>query len=247
MRLSKKKKRGRKKTRKWSNSLTDNVRANELLSPLYFFITYIILNNNQFSWDFLVFQYSFFSTLTYIYASNYFQPDLDIHHSRPGMGHFPLGRWVGEYRFGRALKMMVYPINRLWYWLWHPFGATFTHRGVGHWPVIGVWLRVGYLWLWAMFFQGIFQGLNFLEGFKYTIYIKHFLEMFYPWGEGFGTKYWFLFCFPVYLSDSIHILVDYIDSVKRGFSFCPPKIPRGWIAKNYQKIRKKIKKSKFFA
>lgn len=225
-----------KSKKKWKDSLTDNVRANELLSPVYFIFTYFLIKGSL-SFDFIVLQYTFLSTLIYIYASNYFQPDLDVDHSRPGMGHFPLGRWVNAYWSGRFFKIVFKPINRLWYWMWHPYGKLLTHRGIGHWPILGVWLRVSYLFLWIIFFQGFLElfGINFellnifLNGAGYWV------KAFFPWSQNFGSNYWFLFCFPVYLSDIIHIFVDYIDSAKRGLAFCPKKIPRGKIYKFFKK------------
>lgn len=230
----------KRKWKKKKTELIDNVRANEILSPLYFLIAYFTMNGSI-SWNASVFEYTLLSSLIYVYASNYFQPDLDIHHSRPGMGYFPLGRWIGAYSIGRFLRAAFYPINRLWYWLWHPFGYMFTHRGITHWPVIGVWLRVGYLWLWAVFFEGIINILGIDT--PYINYVKFWIEAFFPWNAAFGSNFWFLFCFPIYLSDGIHILVDYLESVKRGYSFCPPKIPRGFLAKLF-KTRKKRKRRK---
>ena len=245
MKLNKRKgkKRGRKRTKKrtFADFVTDNVAANEVLSPFYFFITYLLMNDVSLDWNQRIFQYTLVSTVMYVYASNYFQPDLDIHHSRPGMGHFPLGRWLGEFRFGRFLKMVAYPINRAWYWLWHPFGYMFTHRGITHWPILSVWLRVGYLWLWATFTQGLVSNFGLgAELIPYISSFKYWLEAFFPWHEAFGSRFWFLFCFPIYLSDCIHIFVDYVDSVIiKGYSFCAPNIPRGYFAKIGEKIFKK--------
>lgn len=222
------------------NELTDNVKFNERFSPIYFaLITYILhshfnlpLVENFFSSA--VF-YSGVSTLLYLFSSNYFQPDLDIRSNRPGMGHFPLGRWVGAFKFGRVLKMAVYPINRMWYWLWHPYGKLLTHRGAGHWPVWGVWLRIGYLMLIYLAIEFILVKISLFHPNISIIYT--WLKSFFPWDENFGTFYFLLFSFPIYLSDTVHICVDFYDSVKRSISFCPPRIPRGLIMKTINTIR----------
>lgn len=137
--------------KKLGKQLTDNVKANETVSPLYYALILFLLNYHTHIpyWSGKVFTsgifYAFISTLIYVFASNFFQPDLDIHRNRPGMGHFPFGRWVGAFKYGRFLKWVAFPINRIWYYLWHPYGQLLTHRGVGHWPLIGVWIRIAYL------------------------------------------------------------------------------------------------------
>lgn len=211
------------------HKLTDNVRANEILSPLYFsLICFILIQRGYEFYD--AFFYSIISSIIYVYASNYFQPDLDIHVNRPGMSHFPLGRFARYYTFGRFLNNVIfYPLNRIWYYLWHPFGYLFTHRGITHWPVLGVWLRVIYLILWAFLLKKILLFFSLP-----TLYIDNFMywaNSFFPWDKNFLSLYFFLYIFPIYLSDAIHFCVDYYDSVRRGLSFCPPKIPRGLIAK----------------
>lgn len=216
--------------------LTDNVKANEALSPFYFVLILLIYNYHlhipywsgklQTSGVF----FGLMSTFIYVFCSNYFQPDLDLHRNRPGMGHFPFGRWVGAYKYGRFLKWVAWPINRTWYWLWHPYGQLLTHRGVGHWPLIGVWLRIGYLWV-------IVHGLNLIIPGNYLGLAEQILEMFFPFNHNFGSMAWFLICFPVFISDIIHIAVDYRDSVRKGISFCPPPIPRGMIMKVFNTLR----------
>lgn len=220
--------------KKLKKSLTDNVKANELMSPFYFVLILFLLHFHHkiMFWKGWNFQsgiiLSLLSTFAYIFASNYYQPDLDIHRNRPGMGHFPLGRWIGRWKYGRFLKFIFYPINRAWYYLWHPYGQAMTHRGFGHYPIIGVFLRTIYLYcalksvqLFLLFF-GI--NLTLLNSFI------SFLLSFFPGHKDFASVSWFLFCFPVYVSDLIHFLVDYYDSARKGMTFCPKAIPRGWIA-----------------
>lgn len=229
-----------KKEKYNKNDLTDNVKFNERFSPIYFLLlvyilhTYFNLNIITNFFSSAVF-YSSISTLLYLFSSNYFQPDLDIMTNRPGMGHFPLGRWIGSYKIGRVLKMFLYPINRLWYWLWHPYGKLLTHRGVGHWPVIGVWLRVSYLIFWLWIIKYFLIKINISD--SNIMFIYNWLLSFFPWDKNFGNFNFLLFCFPIYLSDMVHIGVDFYDSWNNQRSFCPPKIPRGLIMKTINTIR----------
>lgn len=219
--------------------LTDNVRANEHLSPLYFLIVVATLYfDAKLTIENSVI-YGGISTLIYLFSSNYFQPDLDQPRNRPGMGHFPFGRWVGAFAFGRVLKFFAWPINRAWYYLWHPYGRIFTHRGLGHWPILGVYLRIGYLQI--MFFL----IYNFMDYFNYGHVIapvSYYLQMFWPWSPQFWTIQWFVFCFPVFLSDFFHSAVDYRDSFRKGSPFCSPSIPRGLLSKTVLIFKELLKK-----
>jgi len=233
-----------KKTLK--NQLTDNVKANEVMSPFYFILCVYVLNyhhkipfwNGSFSLTNSI-MLSLVSTLVYLFASNYYQPDLDIPVRRPGMGHFPFGRWMGSFKYGRFLKFMAYPINRFWYYLWHPYGRMMTHRGFGHYPIIGVLIRTTYLLIIYKILKN-FLGLIALD--LNFLFIENWLLMFYPFNKNFASISWFLFCFPIYLSDIIHFLVDYRDSMRKGISFCPPAIPRGFLIKNFEDLKKILKK-----
>lgn len=219
--------------------LTDNVKFNEMLAPLYFTAMTVFLNY-YYGLDYLkplygsASFYALLSTGLYIFVANYFQPDLDVRNSRPGMGHFPLGRWVGGLKFGQFLKWVVYPINRIWFHLWMPYSRLLTHRGAGHWPILSVWLRVWYLMFWVYLLE---FALKIMYPEVNISFIKTILHAFFPWDKNFGNFYFLLFCFPIYLSDTVHIAVDYYDAYKRGMSFCPPKIPRGLIVKTINTIR----------
>lgn len=220
--------------------LSNNVLYNEKLLPYYFILMSLFLNNfygipyfDKKNMGALFF--SFLSTLIYWFSSNYFQPDLDVRKNRPGMGHFPIGRWTQTWKIGRFLRYLIYPINRLWYYFWQPYATLLTHRGVGHYPIIGTWIRVGYLWLGLIIFNKILLYLS-IDFKPLVIFIKY-LENFYPWGENFLKIDWVLFCFPIYLTDLVHIGVDFRDSQRAGYSFCPPEIPRGWIIKTIKLIK----------
>tara|TARA_Y100000034_G_scaffold136372_1_gene212465 strand:- start:8485 stop:9264 length:780 start_codon:yes stop_codon:yes gene_type:complete len=217
--------------------LIDNVRANVLFSPLYFIVLSLILNEFFYMpWGINLVYSSIFSTFFYVYCSHYFQPDLDVRKNRPGMGHFPIGRSIGAYKIGRFLKWITHPVNRVWYHLWGPFAKLFTHRGVTHWPIISVWLRIGYLLIIVNFIELITSSV-------FSVSLSQIiepLEMFFPTSDKFFSKNWWLWCFPVFWSDFIHILVDYYDSViKRGGVFCSKQLPRGILANIFNALRGK--------
>lgn len=206
--------------------LTNNVKANKFLAPFVFLGVFLYVH---FHAELIIFSpeapyYGAFSvsclfTFVYMYASEYFQPDLD-HHSRPGTSHFPMGKWISYWRMGRFLKWLTKPINLLWNYFWTPFATMFTHRGIAHWPIISVYLRILYIYI-------VFYPINY---FYPNNPINYWIHLFFPWNNNFMNLDWVIFCFPIFLSDIIHILVDYIDSVKRGMPFCPSRIPRGFFA-----------------
>lgn len=226
--------------RKRTVPLSNNVLYNEKLIP-YYFVAMTLVIHYIFGVPF--FQKSnlgavflgFLSTLVYWFSSNYFQPDLDVRKNRPGMGHFPIGRWTQTWKIGRFLRFLVYPINRLWYYFWQPYASLLTHRGVGHLPIIGTWVRVGYLWVGCIIFSKIL--LYFSIELKSLVIFINFLENFFPFSENFLKIDWVLFCFPIYLTDLVHIGVDFRDSQRAGYSFCPPEIPRGLITKTIKFIK----------
>lgn len=215
------------------NDLTNNVKANKFLAPFVFMTIFLYTHFHK---GIIIFSpeapyygsmsISFLFTIIYMYSSEYFQPDLD-HHSRPGTSHFPLGRWIAYWRFGRFLKWLTKPINVLWNLFWTPYATLFTHRGVAHWPIFSVYMRIAYIYI-------LFFPLNY---FFPDNPINVWIYMFLPWSPDFLSLNWIIFCLPIFISDIIHILVDYIDSVKRGMPFCPNRIPRGLIANIIEEIR----------
>lgn len=221
--------------------LSNNVTVNVVMSPLYFILICAILVTEynmpiiakveSFSFTFSVIAtiikgsaitYSILSTIVYLYASHFYQPDLDVYSNRPGMGHFPLGKTIGIFRIGRFLKWVCYPINRIWYHLWTPFARLFTHRGVTHIPIISTILRALYLYFWFFLLKSII--LLVMDVPAPLLFVESWLKNFFLKGDFFSFM---LLNFPIYISDVAHIAVDYWDSVKRGISFCPPKLPKG--------------------
>jgi len=74
--------------------INNNVYVNWVLSPLYFLVIFLVLKKIYHLKSGLYVgsaeYYSFLSTLVYVYASKFFQPDLDHHMNRPGKGSFPI-------------------------------------------------------------------------------------------------------------------------------------------------------------
>lgn len=254
------------------DALSDNVLANKAISPFvfvgivafFYFSVKIPMISSSSSIFYGSIGSGFIFILIYLYASSYFQPDLDVSGNRPGMTHFPTGLWIRKYRIGRFFKwffntsvysllneslpflkklkkykkikisfipfnvihplrivflILDFSVTSCWYHLWTPYASLLTHRGIGHWPIVGVYLRIIYL-------KVIIYPIEF---FFEIPYLSNYLNMFFPNSESFLSYYWITLCLPVFLSDCIHIFVDYIDAFKRGVSFCPKGIPRGLI------------------
>lgn len=214
---------------KWN---INNVSVNIYLSPLFITIQYFILK--KFSPFDANVSNLIISLFVYIFSSMFFQPDLDQHPNKPGKETFPLGTYlfpivsgvfasilmIGVKRARRLLYCLLWPINRFWFYLWMPYGVLLTHRGISHLPIIGVMTRIYYL-------KALFYFMNFYP----VIDFNHFLDNFFFWDLRGSYKNFIIFCLPVFVSDFFHILVDFIESKVKGFDFCPPKIPRGWMAK----------------
>jgi uncharacterized metal-binding protein len=226
--------------------LINNVIANYFLSPLFFLIVFIVLESRgltAFGTHTVIygaFPLAIISTCFYLYCSSFFQPDLDVGPKRPGMGYFPFGAWTLKIPAGPFLRAAGYPLNRIWYAMWTPYSLLLTHRGIGHWPVIGTWVRVGYLYLCLLGSQKLLLSIGLKLKLISTLIL--WAKAFYPWSPAFFGMTWIVFCFPVYMADIIHILVDYFDSYRKGISFCPPQIPRGYICASYLFVKKMIEK-----
>jgi hypothetical protein len=145
----------------------------------------------------------------YYYSSRYFQPDLDQVQMRPGMGSFPVGREISS--FIPMMMFIWWPINRAWFFFWTPYAHLMTHRGISHWPIIGTVTRV--LYISAPFV--VFDVIS--------------LEALYK------VDFW-LYFFPVFVSDFNHFAVDYFDSARKGGAFCSYVIPRGKISQFLSKL-----------
>lgn len=176
---------------------TDNVRFNYRTSIIFFIFYYINFN----------IQIAFFGTIVYLFASAFFQPDLDLDYSRPGMTTFPIGFPIKNRKIKSLLNVLLYPINRIWYYFWHPYGQALTHRGISHYPIIGTFTRFFYIQIFIWIYELLFKAQ--------TINLLNFVY------EGFFSfnKLWIILILPVFISDIIHFLVDYYDSIKNGTRF----------------------------
>lgn len=215
---------------KWN---INNVSVNVYLSPIFVLMQYLVLIKSDLLKEDLVTNI-FTSLVIYIFSSMFFQPDLDQHPNKPGKETFPLGTYLFPITSGiissifpintkkakRILYLILWPINRFWFYLWMPYGLLLTHRGISHLPVIGVLTRIYYL-----------KALLYFIDISPVNEINSALDNFFFWELNGDYKNFIIFCLPVYLSDFFHILIDFLESKVKGFDFCPPKIPRGWIAK----------------
>lgn len=226
---------------------TDNFKASLMISPVYF-IGFLYIINYLYEVDLpdAIF-YSVISVFIYIFSSRFYNPDLDHRDRRPGMAHFPLGSYLCKNLmslYGKsngALKVLLFIpvqsqriITLVWFYLWQPLTFLITHRGITHWPIIGVIFRNSYLLLLVFLLDlGLNNEItqNILDQFK-QIYL-FFLE---PAVTGKFSLMFMIYIFPVYTSDIIHSSVDAYDSLINRTSFCPQGIPRGFFATVFKKI-----------
>lgn len=227
---------------RYNGTNINNVTVNYLLSPVYFFAIYQILTVYYEMPSFSkkiplggAIPLSFYSTLFYCWCSAFFQPDLDQEFHRPGKHSFPFGSFVLNFDAGRFLRAISYPVNRFWYYLWAPFGKLFTHRGAVHWPIIGVWLRVIYLYAWYIFLEGLLMRLNLYS--PQIQILEYWFKAFFPWTPNFGTIGFYVFCLPVFMADFFHSAVDLVESYKKGVSFCPQQMKRGILIEIFNDVK----------
>lgn len=232
-----------------SGNLVNNITVNWLLSPLYFIfiVSYLEIKYPHvqiFSREANFFgklPLALFSTWFYCYASTFFQPDLDGSW-RPGDRGFPLGKWSLKYPIGNTLMTILRPVNRIWFYFWELYSRLITHRGISHWPIIGVWSRVFYIllhvWL-AVYIMDYFQ-LMLVPLRSFLLVIESWCRSFFPWNAEFGSAGFYLLTLPVFVSDIAHSLVDYIEAKAKGKTFVPSLAKRGWLYKLF------VDRKKFF-
>jgi uncharacterized metal-binding protein len=219
---------------RYNGTNINNVTVNYLLSPIFSLFLYRLLTSHYMipSIDPSAplggaLYLTLCSTLFFCYSSTFFQPDLDQDTHRPGKFGFPLGTTISNTGIGRFIRWATWPINRIWYYLWEPFGGLLTHRGAGHWPVIGVWLRILYLYAWYIFIEGLAVRFGFYSP-NMRIF-EFWCQAFFPGTQGFGTVGFYVFCLPVFMGDIFHSAVDLYESYKKGNSFCPQTMKKGLI------------------
>ena len=173
----------------------DNVRINHKFNGLFFCLYFFYYMSIFGVKDSLI--YAGISILIYAVSSAYFQPDLDQKINRPGRETFPHKSLVKH----EQLRYVFYPINRAWFYLWLPYGHLFTHRGVSHWPIIGTYTRIFYLY--PIIF--IFPELNW------------FFSLFFSLDF---SIYWVIWASPIFVSDIMHFSIDFLDSLRKNTPFC---------------------------
>jgi len=223
-----------------------NVKINLYLTPVNYIVVYLLSLNYSvgIKSEWITDPHhatAIFSCLVYIWASRFFQPDLDQHPNRPGKGSFPFGKTVtnaviaffnvilrgavkrsqSKYLATLSVYGPIAPLSLLWFHLWTPYALLLTHRGLSHWPIIGTLSRVGYLHLTLIVIQAVLQT-EFPQ-------VELFIKRFYFW-KGVSPEF-FLLCAPVYISDILHSSGDMVESMVKGYSFCPPAIKGGLISK----------------
>lgn len=223
-----------------------NVKINLALTPLAYAVLYFISSyfNQGFKLSWIHNPYhgaAILGSLCYIWSSRFFQPDLDHDTNRPGKGTFPFGETVTKSlsAFLKALYLPLFkraksahyanitvyglltPISTVWFYFWAPYAFLLTHRGMSHWPIIGTLTRIWYIHGAVLFIELLFQ--------VQLPSVLNAIESFYFW-KGL-TPLFFIVCAPVYISDIFHSAGDMVESITKGYSFCPPAIKRGLIAK----------------
>jgi uncharacterized metal-binding protein len=229
--------------------LTSNVAINKLLSPIYFGAMLWFLSaakkipmfGGSGSFFLSAFFLSFISTFFYIWCSYFFQPDLDVRMNRPGMNTFPFGSVVMNLNIGFLLTPIQFIIGKSWYYFWQPYARLCTHRGVSHWPIVSVWYRITYILLWLWTFELILKALG-IHVPNFLLTLDYWGKSFYPWSKSFGSLTWIIFCLPIFITDIAHEVIDYMDSRRKGISYCPPQIVRGLFSQIYNFLKVMIKK-----
>lgn len=194
---------------------TDNVRFNHKLNLLFLIFSFSIFSSYKISVLDSVIKSVIF-VLIYAFSSAFIQPDLDQAVQRPGKTTFPLGQLKNN-KIGGKLFPVLYPLNRIWYYFWHPYGAIFTHRGVSHWPIIGTLTRAGYVLLIALGIDHLVPALkmapiiNYLMLYFPTEYNRSHFDSF--------SLFWMTYILPFFVSDAVHFLVDLFDSIRNNTRF----------------------------
>jgi uncharacterized metal-binding protein len=194
---------------------TDNVRFSHKLNAVILVGAFAVLSSIQNNIYNNIFR-SFIFVIIYAFASAFIQPDLDQTVSRPGRTTFPLGQ-LKNTSLGKHLSNFLYPINRVWYCFWHPYGALFTHRGLSHWPIIGTLTRAGYVLLIA-------TGINLLIPSTHLRPVIEYLSLYFP-TQANRTNFnliflfWATYILPIFISDFVHFLVDLFDSIRNNTKF----------------------------
>ncbi len=197
--------------------------------------------------------------ITYIVASKWFNPDLDIRVKIPGYERFPFKPMIEWcYYIGQSFNFLIpllaflqnwilkpshVVINSLWRTLWKPIGYLFTHRGLIHAPIIGANVRIIYLmtvyYFFGIFFLGIDHFFNTQFYFPYVHYSWY--QTLFENDDGiflqiFDNSFYLTAYLAVIISDLFHIIVDFWDASRRGVSFFPGGAPTGLFAQTFETV-----------
>jgi uncharacterized metal-binding protein len=194
---------------------TDNVRFSHKLNLLIFIGSFLLFTAFQNNWLDNLYRSSLFLVI-YAFASAFIQPDLDQSVQRPGKTTFPLGQLKNK-KFGEFVFNILYPLNRIWYYFWHPYGMLLTHRGISHWPILGTLTRAGYVILVLKSLKVLIPSINVNE-------IINYLDLYFPiYDHKFQLPvfsiFWATYLLPVFVSDFIHFVVDLFDSIRNNTRF----------------------------
>jgi uncharacterized metal-binding protein len=242
------------------NTYTDNVKFNAMATPLIIGVYCYI----SFKWMTPSLKEGLIFVGIYLFCSTFFQPDLDVRGNRPGKKYFPLGQklWnalsfdLGHLMpIGRNLLIMLFGphvrsfpmlffliINRVWYYTWAPFTYLVTHRGISHWPVIGVWVRTLYLLFISLVLSLIIEksigvDLEYVRV-KLTYLSEMIISFDFSEKEFFWKNEFLIYALPIYLSDIMHSSVDMADSIRNGTPFCSYRHPPGFFRAIYFRFLK---------
>ena len=225
--------------------LTDNFKANLLLTPvavcIYFFL--LVILDKYFRVPLNLKTMIIFISI-YIYSSRFYQPDLDHKSNRPGKAHFPLGKKLSVFLMKYKTSYFSYVficlsqtqmlLARLWYITWTPFTFFVTHRGATHIPIFGTIIRTLYLCMVFVIIRKILIQTGTDFGVDALNNVIHYLKALALIGA--KDSYFALYCMPVYIADIIHQSVDLYDSKRRGYSYCPtPKEEWGLVKRLFPK------------
>jgi uncharacterized metal-binding protein len=194
---------------------TDNVRFNHKLNIIAFGGALALFMSQRCDFVDSLLRSVYFVGI-YMLASAFVQPDLDQSVQRPGKTTFPLGQFKNT-KIGEYISVIFFPINRIWYYLWQPYGSLLTHRGIGHWPIVGTWTRAGYLSGILFIFNHVIPTIN-------TAGIAHYLNLFFPTETNrlhwdIISLFWFTYIFPIFFADGVHFIVDLFDSIRNNTRF----------------------------
>ena len=122
-------------------------------------------------------------TLGSLFATYYLSPDLDLEGTRP------VRRW-GRLSF-----------------IWKPYSSVVPHRGISHYPIVGILTRLGYLFLVFALFWFSLVGL------------LHYLGLSPPRLDPYAVlkpRVWGPFLAGALFADTLHIAMDHVwSSLKR--------------------------------